>query len=217
MLGKSIGKNSIILGVFAFVAAAGLALTHLGTKDRIADAERAAKQKALFEIIPRDQMDNDLLEDTIDVPDSGFVALGLKDKQPIYIARRNNLVSAVIIPAVAHDGYSGDIWLIVGVNRDGTIAGVRAISHKETPGLGDKVDIKKSNWILNFNGKSLVFPVSSQWLVKKDGGIFDQFAGATVTPRAVVKKIKQVLEFTQAHPELFETAATKSSTGEDHE
>jgi electron transport complex protein RnfG len=104
--------------------------------------------------------------------------------------------------------------MIVGVNRNLTIAGVRVIAHKETPGLGDKIEIKKSQWIVNFNGKSLQAPITSEWLVKKDGGVFDQFAGATISPRAMVKKIREVLEFAQAHPELFDTPV---QTGEHHE
>jgi len=214
MLGQSISRNSIILGVFALLAAAALALTNMGTQDRIAKAERAAKQKALFEIVPPEQLDNDLLQDTINIPASSIELLGVSD-QPIYLARRQGKVTALIIPAMAHDGYSGDIAMIVGVNRDLTLAGVRVIAHKETPGLGDKIEIKKSTWMLNFNGKSLQAPVTDEWLVKKDGGVFDQFAGATITPRAVVKKIKEVLLFAQEHPELFDTPAIE--TGDNHE
>ncbi|MBK8188510.1 MAG: electron transport complex subunit RsxG [Cellvibrio sp.] len=214
MLGQSISRNSIILGVFALLAAAGLALTNLATQDRISKAERAAKQKALFEIISADQLDNDLLQDIIEIPASTHEQLGVDTKQVIYIARRQGQVTALIIPAMAHDGYSGDISMIVGVNRNLTIAGVRVIAHKETPGLGDKIEIKKSQWIVNFNGKSLQAPITSEWLVKKDGGVFDQFAGATISPRAMVKKIREVLEFAQAHPELFDTPV---QTGEHHE
>jgi len=107
------------------------------------------------------------------------------------------------LPTVAPDGYSGDIKLIVGINLDGTIAGVRALSHKETPGLGDKVDLRKSNWILNFNGRSLLQPSIEQWAVKKDGGTFDQFTGATITPRAVVKSVKKALLFFQQQRDVI--------------
>jgi len=131
------------------------------------------------------------------------------------VARNNGKTIALIIPATAHDGYSGDISMIVGVNRDGTVAGVRILKHKETPGLGDKIDVKKNQWILNFDGKSLTVPVIEDWKVKKDGGAFDQFAGATITPRAVVGQIKRVLEFAQANPQLFETPSTPE--GEQHE
>lgn len=215
MLGQSISKNSLILGAFAIITAGTLALTNLGTQDRIAAAERAAQQRALFEIIPRERHNNDLLTDTLAIPQSGWAQLGLTQSQPIYVARQDGSAIALIIPAVAPDGYSGDIDMIVGVNRDGTVAGVRILRHKETPGLGDKIELKKHQWILNFNGKSLTVPVLEDWKVKKDGGVFDQFAGATITPRAVVGQIKRVLEFTAANPQLFDTPA--STTGEHHE
>lgn len=222
MLGKSISKNSLILTAFAIATAGALALTNLGTQDRIASAERAAQQRALYEIIPLSQHDNDLLTDTIPVPQSGWIELGADANSKIHRARHNGEISALIIPAIAHDGYSGEISMIVGVNRDGTIAGVRILLHKETPGLGDKIELKKTRWIVNFNGKSLQVPVSEEWKVKKDGGAFDQFAGATITPRAVVGQIKRVLEFVAAnHENLFSNVqaapATTSSTGETHE
>lgn len=205
MLGQSISKNSLILAGFALITAGTLALTNLGTQERIAAAERAAQQRALFEIIPLQAHDNDLLNDTIAVPDSAWEPLGAGATSKIYRARRDGEISALIIPATAHDGYSGDISMIVGVNRDGTIAGVRVLLHKETPGLGDKIDLKKHQWILSFNGKSLSVPVIEEWKVKKDGGEFDQFAGATITPRAVVGQVKRVLEFVAAnHPTLFD-------------
>lgn len=204
MLGQAISKNSLILTAFALVTAGALALTSLGTQERIAAAERAAQQRALFDIIPRSQHDNDLLADTLPVPPAAWTQLGLTASAPIHLAKRQGETIALIIPAVAHDGYSGDISMIVGVNRDGTIAGVSVLLHKETPGLGDKIDLKKHSWIIGFNGKSLQAPVIEEWKVKKDGGAFDQFAGATITPRAVVGQIKRVLEFVASHQqELF--------------
>jgi electron transport complex protein RnfG len=203
-LSKSISKNSLLLGAFALVTTALLAFTADFTKERIAKAERAAQQKALFEIVPRTRHNNDLLSDTIQVPESAWAGLGLKSGGDIYVARRTDETIAVIIPATAPDGYSGDIRMIVGINADGSIAGVRIVDHKETPGLGDKIDLKKNPWIMGFNGKSLTTPESSQWKVKKDGGDFDQFAGATITPRAVVNQVRRVLEFVDAHrDELF--------------
>lgn len=212
MLGKSISKNTLILTAFAVVTAGALALTNLGTQDRIAQSERAAQQRALYEIIPRDQHDNDLLTDTIPVPSEAWAPLGATAETQIFRARRNGEVSALIIPATTHDGYSGDITLIVGVNRDLTIAGVRVLLHKETPGLGDKIELKKHQWILSFNGKSLQVPVIEDWRVRKDGGIFDQFAGATITPRAVVGQVKRVLEFATANAQyLFNDNAINSN------
>lgn len=211
MLGKSISKNTLILTAFAVVTAGALALTNLGTQERIANAERAAQQRALYEIVPLSQHDNDLLTDIIPVPKEAWEPLGATADSKIHRARHNGEISALIIPAVAHDGYSGDISMIVGVNRDGTVAGVRILLHKETPGLGDKIELKKNQWILNFNGKSLQVPVIEEWKVKKDGGAFDQFAGATITPRAVVGQIKRVLEFVATNQQtLF--AETQTST-----
>lgn len=214
-ISQSISKNSLVLTVFALVTAGALALTNIGTQDRIANAERAAQQSALFEIIPPDIHDNDLLNDTIDVPQTALATLGLTSGK-IHRARHNGEISALIVPAMAHDGYSGDISMIVGVNRDGTVAGVRILLHKETPGLGDKIELKKNQWILDFNGKSLQIPVIEEWKVKKDGGLFDQFAGATITPRAVVGQVKLVLEFVAAHQQaLFNDQ--QPAAGEHHE
>jgi len=213
MILSSITKNSLLLGAFALVTTALLAFTAQFTHERIIKAEREAQQKALFEIVPRTRHNNDLLSDTIKVPESAWEGLGLKSGGDIYVARHTDETIAVIIPAVAPDGYSGDIRMIVGINADGSIAGVRVIDHHETPGLGDKVELKKNQWILGFDGKSLNAPNSSHWRVKKDGGDFDQFAGATITSRAVVNQVRRVLEFVDAHrDELF----TKKS-GVNHE
>ena len=223
MLGQSISKNSLLLAAFALATAGTLALTNLGTKDRIAAAERAAQQRALFEIIPLPSHDNDLLNDVIPVPQSAQELLNVGSEASIYRARRNGEITALIIPARAPDGYSGDIDMIVGVNRDGSVAGVRIIRHKETPGLGDKIDLKKHQWILSFDGKNLQVPFSDEWKVKKDGGVFDQFAGATITPRAVVGQVKRVLEFVAANQQslfndpLLTPTEQPSDTGKDHE
>jgi electron transport complex protein RnfG len=166
-------------------------------------AERRAAEKALFDIIPAERIDNDLLLDTIAIPELSWAELGLKDGGNIHVARRHQEVIAVIIPTVAADGYSGDIRMIAGVNSDGSVAGVRVLKHIETPGLGDKVDIKKSNWIKSFDNKSLVQPKRDDWKVKKDGGEFDQFTGATITPRAVVQQVRKVLEYVERNQTLL--------------
>jgi len=186
-----------------------LAGVNEGTKERIAQEVRIAQQRALYEIVPQSRIDNDLLMDTQAIPAEAWDLLGLPNGGEVYLARQDGEIVALIIPATAPDGYSGEIGMIVGVNRDGTIAGVRVLSHKETPGLGDKVELSKSNWILGFDGRSLQNPQASQWKVKKDGGEFDQFTGATITPRAVVQQIKRVLEFVAAHEtELFSSEDT---------
>jgi len=195
VLTQSITKNSLILGAFALVTAGILAVTHINTKDKIAKAERKAAQAALLEILPANTHDNDLLTDTWLIPESMASGLNIPTPAKIHIARQNGISNAVIIPSIASDGYSGDIKFIVGVKKSGQIAGVRVLSHKETPGLGDKVDLKKSNWILSFDNKSLANPTIEHWKVKKDGGKFDQFTGATITPRAVVQQVAKTLKF----------------------
>jgi len=201
LLGKSISTNSLLLGAFALVTAGILAGTKAGTEDRIAAAERMAAQKALLEIVPLERHNNDLLLDTVRIDEEHWAKLGLKLGGDINVAREDGKAIAAIIPAVAPDGYSGEIRLIIGVNADGSVAGVRILGHNETPGLGDKVDLKKSDWVLGFNGHSLGNPTPEGWAVKKDGGEFDQFTGATITPRAVVNQVKRALEFfEQAQP-----------------
>ena len=198
MLGQSITRNSILLALFAVCTTALIASTYLLTKDDIAAQKRLAEEKALLEIIPRDRHDNSMLDDNIPVgPNSA--GLGLLEEKSVYVARQGDKAVAVIIPVVAPDGYSGEIELIVGVNRDGTVAGVRALSHKETPGLGDKVDTRKSDWVGNFVGRSLTNPDLDGWAVKKDKGVFDQFTGATITPRAVVAATLRALQFAEAN------------------
>lgn len=194
ILGTSIGKNSLILGAFALITAAVLATTQAVTAPRIAEAERKAAAQALLEIVPADRHNNDMLLDTLSIPEPYWEALGLKAGGEINLARLDSAPVAAIIPAIAPDGYSGDIKLIIGINQDGSIAGVRVLSHNETPGLGDKVDLKKSDWVLSFNDRSLENPKPEEWAVSKDGGVFDQFTGATITPRAVVNAVKRALE-----------------------
>jgi len=195
MIFKSMGKNSLLLALFALVTALILASTDRLTEKPIAESERIAAQKALFEIIPLERHNNDLLVDVQPIPEKYWPILGLESGGDIHIARLDNQPVAVIVPSVTAKGYSGDIAMIVGVNFDGSVAGVRVVEHKETPGLGDKVDLRKSDWILSFNGKSLGNPKPSAWNVKKEKGDFDQFTGATITPRAVIHQIAKTLQY----------------------
>lgn len=210
MLTKSMQKNSLVLAIFALVTSLLLASTYLGTKDSISEAERRAAQKILQEIYSENQHDNDLLEDVLPVPEAYLVTLGLKSPANIHVVRNNGEITGFIIPATAPDGYSGDIRLLAGVNVEGSLAGVRVLAHNETPGLGDKVDTKKSDWILEFDGKSLNNPKEELWTVKKDKGYFDQFTGATITPRAVVSRVYKTLIFYREHSkELIKSAQSR--------
>ena len=214
LLRQSITRNSWLLAMFAVCTTLLIAGTYLSTRERISEQKRIAEEKALLEIVPRERHDNSMLDDVITVgPEAA--GLDLTESKRIYLARKGGEVVAAIIPARAPDGYTGDIDLIVGVNADGSIAGVRALSHKETPGLGDKVDIKKSDWVLGFNGRSLHNPELPGWAVKKDKGVFDQFTGATITPRAVVAATLRALQYADANSKiLFARRGETPPTGE---
>lgn len=202
MIGQSITRNALLLALFALATALLLAGSYLLTKDRIAESIRKAEEKALLQIVPRERHDNSMLDDTIPVGRES-AGLGLRQDKRIYLARKGNDIIATIIPATARDGYSGDIDMVVGVNADGSVAGVRVLAHKETPGLGDAVDLNKSDWVLGFNGHSLRNPEPARWAVKKDRGVFDSFTGATITPRAVVAATRRVLEYAEANAEIL--------------
>lgn len=190
-------RNGLILAAFGLLTTAGIATTYQNTKDAIAEQERLAQARALLEIMPEDTHNNDMLQDVVALVDSQ--ALGLRSKQTAHLAKIDNATVAVLLPVTARDGYSGDIQLLVGIRSDGQIAGVRVVQHNETPGLGDKVELKKSKWILSFNNTSLNNPSLEAWTVKKDGGHFDSFTGATITPRAVTKAVKNALVYFAEH------------------
>ena len=205
---RSISFNSLLLGLFALITATLLSVTYLGTEEPIAEAKREVAKRALLEIVPLDRHTNNLLVDTVAIPAEFWPMLGVEEGLA-NIARQGDEPVAVILPSVAGDGYSGDIQMIIGINMDGTVAGVRVISRRETPGLGDKVDLNKSDWILGFNGKSLRNPTPDKWKVKKDGGNFDQFTGATITPRAVVNQVRKSLQYFKENREQLLKAAQR--------
>ena len=200
-LSRSMLKNSLVLALFAAVTVAVVAITQQSTESRIVAEERAAQVRALGEILPAHSYDNALLDHVIYLNES---LLGHRKDTPAYLASLNGQPAAVILQANAPDGYSGTIQLLIGIMADGTLSGVRVTQHKETPGLGDRIDLAKSPWIKNFDGKSLSNPKDGGWAVKKDHGEFDQFAGATISPRAVVTAVHKALRyFDQNHTELF--------------
>jgi len=169
----------------------------IGIADRLTHADIAQRQlddlqATLQQVVPARYYDNELVRDTVTVDDAGRPVV-------VYRARRNGQVQAVCYQ-VSAPGYGNTAMrIILGVDRAGALLGVRVVSHSETPGLGDKVEASRSDWILKFTGRSLNDPQPASWGVKKDGGVFDQFTGATITPRAVVKAVKGGLEFFAAH------------------
>ncbi len=200
---------ALILTGFAFVGTSLVAVTHSATRERIAANERAALLANLNALVPPEHYDNRLTEDVLRVraPDQ----LGSTDALPVYRARLRGEPVAAIAVVVAPDGYAGPIKLLVGIHADGTLTGVRTLSHQETPGLGDAIDVRRSDWILGFAGRALGDPPLAQWAVRKDGGAFDQFTGATITPRAVVAAVKRFVLYFQRHrDELFASLSTET-------
>jgi electron transport complex protein RnfG len=183
---------AVILGLFAIAGSTLVAFTHQQTIDRILENKRLALLKELSKLVPANTIDNDIVSDTLKIsaPDQ----LG-QAESTVYIGRLQGQPVAAVFEVRTVRGYNGEINLLVAVKADGTLGGVRVINHRETPGLGDKIDESRSDWILAFNGKSLNNPDSKRWAVKRDGGDFDQFTGATITPRAVVAAVKLTLQY----------------------
>lgn len=195
-----------ILAAFALLAAVLLGVVDLATRDVIKLRLEEDLKAKLEEVIPAQMHDNDLLLDTITLPTAN-ANLGAAETV-VYLAKKSGEINGVCFKLVAPDGYAGAISLVMGVDKNGEVLGVRVISHTETPGLGDKIEISKSKWVLSFDGKSLENVGFEKWAVKKDNGIFDQFSGATITPRKVVLAIRRGLEFFKANQ------ATLLATGE---
>lgn len=191
---RSTARNMVLAGSllfgFALMGSSLLSLTHETTRQRIAENQRQALIQSLSELVPPSRYDNELLSDVIEVR---APVLSADDPIAMYRARRAGQPVALLAEVVAPNGYGGAIRLLVAVNADGALAGARVVSHRETPGLGDDIEIERSDWILAFDGRRLDDPPASGWAVRKDGGEFDQFTGATITPRAVVKAIHNFL------------------------
>ncbi|MCW9028827.1 MAG: electron transport complex subunit RsxG [Kangiella sp.] len=203
MLTKMIGKNGIILAIFAAVCVGLIAITYYVTRDTIAGEMEAALARTLNQLVEQNEYNNDVYHDCTLIEDA--TALGSNKPLKAYRMRQDGEPVAVVMESIAPNGYSGKIAMVVGIYADGTIAGVRVTDHKETPGLGDKVDVKKSDWILKFAGRSLRNPEPEEWAVSKDGGQFDAFTGATITPRAVIQQVATTLEFFEDNKQqLFE-------------
>ncbi len=181
---KKVSITASAMIIFSLVASAALSISYFLTKTPIEESDARAKRMFLNQVVPSNLYDNNLVKDTISVEPNPLI--GNKKNIDIYRAKKNNQVIAVIIETIAPDGYSGEIKTLVGVDQKDKILGVRVITHKETPGLGDYIEVDKSHWIKNFNLKSLDEMGEKKWAVKKDGGDFDYVSGATITSRAVI-------------------------------
>ncbi|MDG9857710.1 electron transport complex subunit RsxG [Pseudomonas nitroreducens] len=210
-MNRELLKSALALGLVALIATGVVATVHQLTAQRIDTAQREARGRTLLELLPRGSYDNHPLETEVSAFDPKL--LGRDEPVPAYIARLRGQATAVVLQPVARDGYGGSIQLLVGVTAQGRLLGVRVVAHHETPGQGDRIELGKSGWLRGFDGRSLTDPGDNGWKVKKDGGQFDQFAGATITPRAVVKATHLALQYFDAHKaELLAPAS-----GENHE
>lgn len=194
------GAQLALAGLAAAVLLAG---TWALTRDQIAQSERQARLQALEIVLPADRYDNDPIADSVQVQAPAWLG---QPAATVHRARLADEASALVIEATAPDGYSGPIRLLVAVDPAGTVLGVRITAHQETPGLGDDIEAGRSDWILGFEGKSLADPARERWRVQRDGGHFPQFAGATLTPRAVVSAVRRALDFVAAHGDAVRAA-----------
>ena len=209
-------RTAIILLVFVVIFTGLLAAAYLGTRPAIEAAAAQEKMKLIDEILPRSQYDNALLKDTLTL--GAVPAFGLEGETTIYRARKNGRPVALVHEAIAPDGYAGKIRLLIAIaaeDSNNSILGVRVVAHKETPGLGDYIEIKKDKnkerpWITQFNGTQPAAMDERAWKVKKDGGQFDSVAGATITPRAVLKAVRKAAQYVAENREkLFAVDSKK--------
>jgi electron transport complex protein RnfG len=207
-LAKASLQTALRLLTFTAIGTMALAFTYSLTHSRIAASEEAEKLNLIKQIVPQERFDNQIMHDTLSV--AADPLLGNDQTTTVYRARLQGQPSMAVLEAIAPDGYSGKIRFIIALQYDGTIGGVRVVKHKETPGLGDYIDVTKSDWIKHFTGTSLNNPQERDWKVKKDGGKFDYMAGATVSPRAVVKAVHKAAQyFAQHRDELFAQQAAQ--------
>lgn len=192
-------RSSAVMVAFAVVFTGMMAVVHAVTAARVRANEEAVRRELIAQVLPAGSYDNDLLKSArpLRAPELG------SGERHAYLATRAGRTTGMVLEVAAPDGYSGTIDLLVGVLADGRISGVRVVQHKETPGLGDYIDIAKSEWIRIFDAKSLRQPTADGWHVKKDGGVFTHMAGATVTPRAVVKAVHRALIHVDTHASEF--------------
>lgn len=213
MLARSIYRNALILAAFALVSIGLNAIFNHITKDKIKAEMQAKLARTLGDLVPPSQYNNDVYHDCISLDSAG--SLHPTEPTRFYRMLKDNAPVAAVFTVTAPDGYSGKIELIMGVYHDETIAGVRVIQHNETPGLGDKIERRKSSWILQFKGLSLDNTPSEQWKVRKEGGQFDAFTGATITPRAVLSAIEKGLSFYRSQKSII--FDSPKSCGAEHE
>ena len=204
---QRVGYQAGLLGGFSLVAAALLVMGDIATHDAIAEREAEDLLASLEQVIPPSLHDNDLLANPLVLESA---ETGWEETLIVYRALRGLEIEAVAFET-SGQGYAGPIRVLLGIAADGRVLGARVLAHAETPGLGDKIEVARDDWILAFDGRSLSDPTPAGWAVRKDGGIYDQFSGATITPRAVVKAIKGGLELFEAQRDTLTANAVLRS------
>lgn len=209
----SLWRTLSLVGLIAVAAAALVTASYEWSKDRIAANERARLLQSIYDVLDPALADEELQPVLVSATDEAL--LGSEDPIDVFIAIDDGRPVAAVFATIAPDGYNAPIRLLVGISVEERITGVRAVRHRETPGLGDLIDVMKSDWIRQFDGRSLHDPEAALWAVDKDEGAFDSLTGATVTPRAVVKAVKNTLLYFSAHKqELFDAAARAAAEGD---
>jgi electron transport complex protein RnfG len=211
---EAMRKSSVLLGFYALIAVLFVATVHLLSRDQIAENQRMLLQQKWNEVLDVSRYSNDLNNNNIVISAED---IGLQHDATVYLARsKDKTPIAAIFRVTTLQGYSGAITLLVAVNySDKHLTGVRVVTHKETPGLGDKIEVAKNDWILGFKGKFLTEPDIKTWGVKRDGGEFDQFTGATITPRAIVSLVEDVLMYAHQNMQrLFKESVKKPTRQE---
>ncbi|OTA20086.1 electron transport complex subunit G [Xenorhabdus beddingii] len=194
---ETMRRHGVILAIFAACTTGLTAIVYSLTKDRITEQAALQHKVLLDQIVPPNLYDNKMQDECYLVTDN---TLGNTQPHHLYLARKNGIPVAAALESTAPDGYSGAIQLLVGADFSGKVLGVRVTEHHETPGLGDKIDTRISDWINTFSGKTVMSKDDHHWAVKKDGGEFDQFTGATITPRAVVNAVKRTTLYLETVP-----------------
>jgi electron transport complex protein RnfG len=194
---------TVTLALFAAAGAGLITGMREATHDAVTTNERQRLLGELAAVLPPALYDNDPTADTLTIT---AAELGTTQPVTVYRARHAGRPVALALTSIAPDGYNGPIRLLIGIRADGALLGVRVTAHRETPGLGDPIELRRSDWVLGFDAKSSINPQPEQWKVRRDGGVFDQFTGATITPRAVVKAVHgTLLYFAREHVTLFST------------
>lgn len=206
MTDKAVARSGATLAIIAAICTALVAATYQLTRERIAANEQAWLEQSLQPVLSGVTFDSGINDSLLTI--AAPHALPGSEDAMIYRVYADDIPVAALFVVSARDGYAGAIRVLIGVNTNGVVTGVHVLAHRETPGLGDGIETGKSDWVTQFRDRSLRDPAADRWKIRRDGGDFDQLTGASVTPRAVVKAVKETLQYFDANAaEVFAAAA----------